>query len=93
MSTLVFDTFENVKKLKAVGFSEAQAEVQTRIITDLVESQLVTRQYLDERFKEVDTRFKEVDTRFKEMELRLTIRLGAMIVVAISIVATLVKLL
>lgn len=83
LSTIVFDTLENVKRLKAVGFTEAQAETQTRIIADLVNDQLVTRQYLDERLK--------------ELESRLIIRLGSLIVVAntvsIGVVATLVKLL
>jgi hypothetical protein len=74
-----FDTHENVKKLKAAGFTEEQAEVQTKIIAELVEEQLVTRHYLDERLK--------------ELEYRLIIRLGGMIVVAIGIVATLVKIL
>ncbi len=74
-----FDTYENVKKLKAAGFTEEQAETQTKIIAELVEEQLVTRQYLDERLK--------------ELEYRLVIRLGGMIVVAIGVVATLVKIL
>jgi hypothetical protein len=76
---ILFDTHENVKKLRAVGFTEEQAEVQTRIIAELVDEQLVSRQYLDERLK--------------ELEYRLVIRLGGMIVVAIGVVATLVKLL
>lgn len=74
-----FDTYENVKKLKAAGFTEEQAETQTKIIAELVEEQLVTRQYLD--------------GRLKELEYRLVIRLGGMIVVAIGVVATLVKIL
>ncbi len=74
-----FDTHENVKKLKAAGFTEEQAETQTNIIAQLVEEQLVTRQYLDERLR--------------ELEYRLIIRLGGMLVVAIGIVATLVKVL
>lgn len=41
--------------------------------------QFVTRQYLDERLK--------------ELEYRLIIRLGAMFVVAIGVIATLVKIL
>jgi len=86
MSTLVFDTFENVKKLRAVGFTEAQAEAQTRIIADLVDAKLVTQQYLDERLR-------ELKFRLKEMESRIIIRLGAMVVVAIGVVATLVKIL
>lgn len=74
-----FDTHENVKRLKAVGFTEEQAEAQTRVIAELVDEQLVTRQYLNERLK--------------ELEYRLIIRLGGMIVVAIGVVATLVKIL
>ncbi|MGR3174366.1 MAG: DUF1640 domain-containing protein [Candidatus Scalindua sp.] len=77
--TISFDTHENVKKLKAAGFTEEQAETQTNIIAQLVEEQLVTRQYLDERLK--------------ELEYRLIIRLGSMIVIAIGVVATLVKIL
>ena len=77
--TISFDTHENVKKLKAAGFTEEQAETQTNIIAQLVEEQLVTRQYLDERLK--------------ELEYRLIIRLGSMIVIAVGVVATLVKIL
>ena len=68
-----------LKKLKAAGFTEEQAETQTNIIAQLVEEQLVTRQYLDERLK--------------ELEYRLIIRLGSMIVIAVGVVATLVKIL
>ncbi len=78
-NTISFDTHENVKELKAAGFTEEQAEVQTKIIARLVEEQLVTRQHLDERLR--------------ELEYRLIIRLGGMIVVAIGAVATLVKIL
>ncbi len=78
-NTISFDTHENVKELKAAGFTEEQAEVQTKIIARLVEEQLVTRQHLDERLR--------------ELEYRLIIRLGGMIVVAIGVVATLVKIL
>ncbi len=74
-----FDTYENVKKLQAAGFTEQQAEVQTRIISELLDQRLVTRHYLDERLK--------------GLEYRLVLRLGSMIVVAIGIIATLVKLL
>ncbi len=74
-----FDTYENVKKLRAAGFTEQQAEVQTKIIAELLDQRLVTRHYLDERLK--------------ELEYRLVLRLGGMIVVAIGIIAMLVKLL
>ena len=56
-----------------------QAEIQTKIIAELLDEQLVTRQYLDERLK--------------ELEYRLIIRLGAMFVIAIAVVYTLVDIL
>ena len=45
----------------------------------MVDEQLVTRSYLDERLK--------------QLELRLVLRLGTVVVVAVGVVATLVKLL
>lgn len=76
---MLFNTYENVKKLKASGFTEEQAEVQTQILAELVDKQLVTRQHLDERLK--------------ELEYRLIIRLGTMMVVAVGAIAALVKIL
>ena len=108
MSTLVFDTLEHAKKLKAVGFTEAQAEAQTGLIVDLIETQVVTKDHFDRSIgdlhkemgdirKEMDARFidlrKEMDARFKELELRMTIRLGTMMVISIGIVAPLGRLL
>lgn len=53
MSTLTFDTYESIKKLKAVGFTESQAEAQTSLIADLITTQIVTREYLDSQLKEL----------------------------------------
>ena len=131
MNALAFDTHEYVKRLKAVGFTETQAEVQTTMMIDLLTTQMVTQDYFDQslkdlrnemylqfkdlrneidlrfkeidvrfkdlrnemdlRFKETDARFSQIDARFNELELRLTIKLGAMMVLAIGVVATLVK--
>jgi hypothetical protein len=79
MSTITFDTHAYVKKLKAVGISEEQAEVQAQAIADLVTDRLVTKE--------------DLERSLKELEYRLIIRLGSMIVVAIGVIATLVKLL
>ncbi|MEO5350158.1 MAG: CCDC90 family protein [Magnetococcus sp. YQC-3] len=45
---IVFDTHASVKRLRDVGFSEEQAEVQTRIIAELVADRLATKQDLKE---------------------------------------------
>ena len=58
---------------------EEQAEVQAQAIAYLVTDRLVTKE--------------DLERGLKELEYRLIIRLGGMIVVAISLMATLVKLL
>jgi len=79
MSAIPFDTHAYIKKLKAVGVSEEQAKVQAQAIADLAIDRLVTKD--------------DLERGLKELEYRLVIRLGGMIVVAIGVSATLVKLL
>ncbi|MBF0165975.1 MAG: DUF1640 domain-containing protein [Magnetococcales bacterium] len=45
---IAFDTLSSVKRLKEAGFTDAQAEVQTRIIAELVDERLATKQDLKE---------------------------------------------
>ncbi|MDL1964521.1 MAG: DUF1640 domain-containing protein [Deltaproteobacteria bacterium] len=79
MTSIVFDTFENVKRLKAVGFTEEQAAEQTKIIAEIVNERLVTRQYLDERLADI--------------RADIIKWVAGMLVAQAAIVATLVKLL
>ncbi|MEO5347105.1 MAG: CCDC90 family protein [Magnetococcus sp. YQC-9] len=48
MTAITFDTLSSVKRLKEAGFTDAQAEAQTRIIAELVEDRLATKQDLKE---------------------------------------------
>ena len=83
MSNVVaFDTLAYVKKLKAVGVPEEQAEVQAEAFSEIIEERLATKQDILELKRDI-----------KELETRLTIRMGAMMTAGIIIVATLVKLL
>ncbi len=47
---------------------------------------------MDLRFAAIDSKFDAIDARFKILERDMTIRLGLMLVAAIGIFATLVKL-
>ena len=108
MATLAFDTHAFVKELTQAGMPEAQAEVLARSQATLIDEKLTTKHDLKELevllrrdLKEVEARLthdlKEVEARLtqdlKELELRLTLRLGSMVVVAVGVVAALVKLL
>ena len=86
MATLAFDTHAFVKELTQAGRPEAQAEVLARSQATLINEKLATKQDL----KELEARLRH---DMKELELRLTIRLGSMMIVAIGVVAALVKLL
>ena len=78
MSTTTFDTLAYAKRLREAGVPEPQAEAQSAALADAL------RQNAGELATKADLR---------ELELRLTIKLGAMLVIAIGAVATLVKLL
>ena len=108
MATLTFDTHAFVKELTQAGMPEEQAEVLARSQAMLIDEKLATKQDLKELELRLKRDMKELEMRLKrdiqelkrdmqEMELRLkhdlTVRLGSMMVVAIGVVAALVKLL
>ena len=84
MGTVTFDTHAFVKELTGAGMPEEQAEVLARSQAALTDENLATNQ---------DPEKLELKQDLKELELRLTIRLGSMMVVAVGVVAALVKLL
>ena len=79
MDTIIFDTHAFVKELTDAGMPEPQAEVLARTHAKLIDEKLATKQDLE-----------ALELR---LTLRLTIRLGSMMVVAIGAVAALVELL
>lgn len=46
--SLIFDTFQYVKKLRDAGFTDRQAEVQAETIKELLEEQIATKRDLRE---------------------------------------------
>lgn len=79
MAAIMFDTHAFVKELTGAGMPEAQAEVLAHSQATLIDEKLVTKQDLKQELR--------------EMELRLKLHLGSMMVVAIGVVAALVKML
>ena len=86
MAAIMFDTHAFVKELTKAGMPEPQAEVLARNQATLIDEKLATKQDL----YALESRIKH---DMRELELRLTLRLGSMMVVAIGVVAALVKLL
>ena len=77
MTTTTFDTLRAAKRLKAMGFSDDQAEGVAELIREN---------------REVDLAQLATKTDLQLMEQRLTIRLGAMVAGGIAVVATMVEI-
>ena len=79
MAAIMFDTHAFVKELTKAGMPEPQAEVLARSQAQMIDEKLATKEYL------------------KQLELRLTynltVRFGSMMVVAVGVMAALVKML
>ena len=93
MATITFDTLKFANKLKSAGVVSEHAEAEAEALADIFEinlKEVATKEdikHLEERLCE---RF---DDKFIQLEQRMTIKLGALMVIAVSAVATLVKLL
>lgn len=83
MTTITFDTYKFIQKLKAAGLPEQQAQAISDAFRDAQsEAQLATKHDIENLRRDM-----------RELEQRMTIKLGGMLIIAISIVAALVKLL
>ena len=83
MVAIAFDTLKFTKKLKEAGFPDAQAEAVAGAFREAQDELEVATK--------IDIELLRRD--LIELEQRMTIKLGGLMVAAIGIVATLVKLL
>lgn len=81
----MFDTLRYSKVLEAAGISRDQAEAHIKIIAEIVEGDLATKQDV-----------RELKDEMQKLEYRLVIKLGSIVVatitLAIAATATLMKL-
>jgi len=99
------DTYKTVKKFTGAGFTEPQAEALTDVISEGHDlSKLATtddvrvlaaelRHDMVQLLADMDRRLTHMEGQVSSLENRLTLKLGGMLVVAIGVVAALVKLL
>ena len=66
-TTVTFDTHEAIRKLRAVGHSESQAEVIVEVIRD-ASGPFVTREYLDSR---LEAQTAKLESRMAGLEARM----------------------
>ena len=108
MTAMAFDTLKFAKRLKEGGFTDQQAETLAQAEAEFIEQNLSTKRDLKELEvalkrdieelrggvkRDIDELCADLKRDMKELEYRLTIKLGAMSVVAVGAMATLAKLL
>jgi hypothetical protein len=82
MTAITFDTLKFVKTLEASGMHAGQAEAIASAVRDSHDAaELATKSDI-----------RELKSEMRELELRMTIKLGAMLVVAVGVIAALIKL-
>ena len=100
MSRFAFDTHTFVKHLTRAGMDEQQAEALVECQVQLINDNLATKQDMEEVKRDIEALRLEtkkdiaaLKTDMQKMELRLTLRLGSVIIAAVGVFATLIKLL
>jgi hypothetical protein len=93
MATITFDTLKFANKLKSAGVVPGHPEAEAEALADIFElnlKEVATKEDIKHLVERLCERF---DGKFIQLEQRMTIKLGALMVLAVSAVATLVKLL
>lgn len=62
------DTLEHSRQLVAAGFTQQQAETQTKLLNEVFVNEFATKKELNQGFSEVQLQFKEVNNQFREVK-------------------------
>ncbi|MDQ8039437.1 MAG: DUF1640 domain-containing protein [Rickettsiella sp.] len=71
----VFDTFQYVKELTKVGFQPKQAEVQVKLMAELVNQTLCTREDLERSEGRLSYRLYDLDVKVESVKRDLEIKI------------------
>ncbi len=90
-----FDTLGYAKHLRDAGIASEQAGAHAEAEREFIMTELVTKQDLDVRLHGVEAAMQNMELRLENridsLELRLMVRLGGMLAIAVAILAALVK--
>ena len=102
---MAVDTHKAVKKLKEVGFDEAQAEAVVRMVGEAFDDSVATkvdiaelrieirelRREIRELRTELRAEAKAIRAELRELEQRMTIKLGGLLVLALTLLTAINK--
>jgi hypothetical protein len=99
----MFNALRYTEELEKAGFSRDQAEVSMKVLIDVMNENFATKSDMKElelkldssvvRLEsKIDSTVQKFESAIREMEYKITIKLGAMLTLAIGVTATIVKL-
>ena len=103
---ITFDIFQCANELKKAGFTEVQVDAQVKLakaqvefikeqtdaINETIDNNLATKQDIKELDLKIETSKNELKTEIAQMGYKVTMRLGGMIVVAVTVLGFLIQL-
>jgi len=88
----MLNAFKYTTQLEEAGFSREQAEIQLQVITEIVEGELATKQDLEILRKDisnvVEIKTNNLENKMQQLEYRITIKLGTLLIVGFTTMAT-----
>lgn len=90
---LTFDTLQYVKKLREAGVAENIAEIQAEALKEVIETNIATKQDIRDLKRDIAALSVDLKRDIEMSKKDLTIRLGSMMVVTVSILSVLITLL
>lgn len=91
----MIDTLSYTKSLEAVDVPRDQAEAYVRVVADIVDNGLATKDDLSrqgvELRQEIRELSKDLRNEMKQLEYRMTIKLGTIVTVAFGAFTAIVK--
>jgi len=88
----MFNSLKYVKQLEEAGVSREQAEVHLQIMTEIIETNLATKQDVKDLRTEINELRIEMRNGFVQLEQKMTIKLGSIVILGHGILFALLKL-
>ena len=93
----MFNALKYSQELEKAGFSRDQAEASVKLLIEVMNENFSTKSDLKETELKIESKleskFNSLEAALRELEYKMTIKLGAMLTLAVGVTATLVKLL
>jgi hypothetical protein len=91
VTAVAFDTLKFVEKLEAAGVPHAQAKATAEAFAEATGQELVTKSDLAAAKAELKADITAVRAELREVELRMTVKLGGLIVVAVGVLLAAIR--